>query len=394
MVAGATKTRSLLSLIVIAQFACASLWFAGNAAITSIIQQFHLTSEALGHLVSVVQLGFIAGTLLFAIFTVSDRYSPAKVFFCCAIAGAASNLLIFAADGLPLIMVSRFLTGFFLAGIYPVGMKIASDHSKQGLGKALGYLVGALVLGTAFPHLINSFSGSLSWKTVMIITSALAVTGGCIIYFCVPGQNNGITVAPPDLMSFVKVFSSKKFRAATFGYFGHMWELYAFWAFLPAMLSLYAKNTGNVINISLLSFLVIAAGAVSCVIGGYLSKFFGSRSVAFTALAISGACCAISPFLFQLSLPLFLFVLFIWGMAVTADSPQFSTLVAQAAPVELKGTALTISTSVGFLITVVSIELLNSLRTVIDPASLYLVLVIGPVLGLIGMIRLTSEPAG
>jgi predicted MFS family arabinose efflux permease len=384
--------RYILPVIVVAQFACTSLWFAGNAVISDIIKQFHLQPDALGHLVSAVQLGFISGTLLFAVFTISDRFSPSKIFFICAIAAALSNGFVFIANGLPGLMASRFVTGLFLAGIYPVGMKIAADYHNEGLGKALGYLVGALVIGTAFPHLVNGLTQSLSWKIVMAVSSVLSVLGGMLIFYFVPDGPHRTRNSQFDLSAFAKIFRNKDFRSAAFGYFGHMWELYAFWAFVPMIITTYANmHPGIHMEYSILAFLVIAIGGLACVMGGYLSQYFGSGKTAFGALAVSFICCLLSPFLFQASVPVFLILLFIWGMAVITDSPQFSTLVAQSAPPASKGTALTITNSIGFFITIISIEILNALRTVIDPKNMYLILSIGPLFGLIAMSRLVFK---
>ena len=177
----------ILPVIVFSQFCCTSLWFAGNGIMASLVETFNLPVTALPHLTSAVQFGFICGTLVFAIFTISDRFSPSLVFFTCALLGASFNALtILELNTFGTLIGWRFSTGFFLAGIYPVGMKIASDYFDQGLGKSLGFLVGALVLGTAFPHLLNQWTGSLPWKSVLIITSLLAVLGGILIFILVP----------------------------------------------------------------------------------------------------------------------------------------------------------------------------------------------------------------
>lgn len=382
------KQRSItvLPYIVAAQFACTSVWFAGNAAITDIIRQFGLSADALGHLVAAVQLGFITGTLLFAVFTVSDRFSPSRVFFACAMAAALTNLSVFVADGFSLLLVARFMTGFFLAGIYPVGMKIAADYHKEGLGKALGWLVGALVLGTAFPHLVHVYTSSFSWKAVMIVSSLLSVTGGITMLFFVPdgpyrSRSNGFD---PSVLR--RIFRNGLFRSAAFGYFGHMWELYTFWAFVPSILYTYFDqytSTGQ--SVPMISFCIISAGAIACVGGGYLSRRIGSARTASLALVISASCCLLSPLFFHFSFPVFCLFLVVWGMSVVADSPQFSTLVAQAIPAEIRGTALTITNSIGFAITICSIETINYLRPYIAPRNLYLILAIGPILGLLAM---------
>jgi len=383
------KTKQIksyvLPAIVIAQFACTSLWFAGNAVMSDIIREFHLKSSALAYLTSSVQFGFILGTIIFAVFTITDRYAPAKVFLVCAIIGGIANAGIFLGiEKLYQLILLRFFTGFFLAGIYPVGMKIAADYHQKGLGKALGYLVGALVLGTAFPHLIKVLTHSLSWKYVLIFTSCLSILGGLLIGFLVPNGPFRQQNTKMELMAVFKLFKDKKFRAASFGYFGHMWELYTFWAFIPMMLTTYLHlHSNQTLNISLLSFLIIAIGSLSCIFGGYISLKIGSLKTAFYALFISGLCCLFSPFIFYSSPFLFLGFLFLWGMAVVADSPQFSTIIAQSAPEKLKGSALTIVNSLGFSTTIVSIQLVSWLSENYNSTYIYLALAIGPLFGLL-----------
>lgn len=376
----------ILPVIVVSQFACTSLWFAGNAIMPDLQIAFNLPSRSLGDLTAAVQLGFISGTMIFALFTVSDRFSPSKVFFISAIVGALLNLCTLAASGLATLMVLRTLTGFFLAGIYPVGMKIASDHHQEGLGKALGYLVGALVVGTAFPHLLKMLLGSLPWKYVIFGTSAVALMGGILILVFVP---NGPYRKPGSSIDFrlcFAVFKKRKFRAVAFGYFGHMWELYTFWAFVPLMLTWYAQLHADVqINVGLWSFLIIAIGGFSCVAGGYASKSVGSKKVAFIALLVSGICCLLSFFMFQLPPFLFYGFLLIWGMAVIADSPQFSTLVAQRAPRDSTGTALTIVNAIGFAITIVSLQVINAMAIQFQHSGTFVILALGPILGLIAL---------
>jgi MFS family permease len=381
--------KAVLPIIIFAQFACTSLWFAGNAVVGDLQTALKLSEGVIGHITAAVQLGFIAGTLVFAILTISDRFSPSRVFLVCAIAGAISNLGILLATGFWSLMFLRIVTGFMLAGIYPVGMKIASDYYEKGLGKALGWLVGALVLGTGFPHLLKTLSGSFPWQSVVIGTSIIALTGGLSIGLLIADGPFRKPSSQPDFTAFLEVFKVPAFRAAAFGYFGHMWELYTFWAFVPVILLAYQEMhptfTGD---LSLWSFLIISIGGIACGIGGMISLKSGSRKVALVALTSSGICCLLSPFLFQLPVVVFLALLLLWGMAVITDSPQFSTLVAQSAPKANVGTALTIVNSIGFAITIVSIQLVNYLSQLIPIPYLFLVLVIGPLFGLISMRRL------
>ncbi len=380
--------RHILPLIVIAQFLCTSLWFAGNAVMPELMVHFNLGQEALGHLTTLVQLGFITGTLTFALLTITDRYSPSRVFFISALLGAFFNLgTILDGNTWFSLMIFRFLTGFFLAGIYPVGMKIAADYFNTNLSRSLGFLVGALVIGTALPHLLKSLSFDLHWRTVLILTSLLATIGGGLIILFVKNGPYRQKSQKPDFTAFLKVFQNKDFRSAAFGYFGHMWELYAFWTFVPVILGNYLIQHQEVLfNSSELSFWIIGLGGLSCVVAGYLSTHLGTKSVAFYSLLLSGICCLISPFILNSVSPQFLTLfLILWGLVVVSDSPMFSSLVARNASPETKGTALTIVNCIGFSITIASIQLLTFLQTVVPFNYLYLILVIGPFFGLISL---------
>jgi len=378
----------ILPVIILSQFAGTSLWFAGNAVIGDLQSEWGLSPASLGYVTSSVQLGFIAGTLFFAFFLISDRFSPRLVFFFSSILGAAANLgIFFLSDGLQSLLIFRFITGFFLAGIYPVGMKIAAGWYKHGLGAALGYLVGALVVGTAFPHLLKSLEYNYEWESVIISVSAISIIGGLLMLIFVPNGpylSKGTKFNPRAIQI---IFKSKALRQAAFGYFGHMWELYTVWTFVPLLLAYYAKEHGAAINIPLWSFWIIAAGAMGCALGGIISKRTGSKPVAFYQLLLSGICCALSPLIFAVPADLSLLFFLFWGVVVAGDSPQFSALVALSAPKEYVGSALTIVTSIGFLITVFSIQFINSLVGTIEVRYLMLLLIPGPVFGLISSLN-------
>ena len=380
------ERRRVLVIIVFAQFCCTSLWFAGNGVLPQLAQVYALNQTAIGHITSAVQFGFITGTLVFALYTIADRFAPARVFFISALFGAIFNVaVIIESNTFGTILILRFLTGFFLAGIYPVGMKIAADYFNRGLGKSLGYLVGALVVGTAFPHLVNAFTVALPWKSVLIFTSIMAMLGGSLLWAMVPNGPYRKKSSKPDLTAWYKVFKNKRFRAAAFGYFGHMWELYAFWAFVPVMLEIYTTNNPS-LNISFWSFLIIGLGGLACVAGGYISGRYGPKITAGAALFLSGICCLISPLVLQATSPLVLAFLIGWGLFVIADSPLFSTVVAKSAPEEQKGTALTITNCIGFSITILSIQLLNWLLLIANPVYVFMVLALGPAFGVISLI--------
>ncbi len=354
------RAGHILPLIVLSQFAGTSLWFVGNAILPELKESLHLSQYAVSQVTTAVMFGFIAGTLVFAFFSLADRISPTKLFFFSSLFGAVTNVaVVWQARDAGALFTLRFLTGFFIAGIYPVGMKIAADWFEKGLGKAMGFLLGALVLGTAFPHLLKNRDFELPWKTVLYFTSAFALTGGIIILLFVGDGPYRKKSGGFQWNALSEIFKSKKWRQAAFGYFGHMWELYTFWGFVPVILALYAQKNNLPLNIPLLSFLIIGSGSISCIAGGFFSLRIGSAKVAMTALLISGICCFISPLFYSLPYWLFLLLLFVWGLAVVPDSPQFSTLVAQYAPEHLRGTALTIYNSIGFTITIISLLVID-----------------------------------
>jgi MFS family permease len=382
--------KRILPVIVISQFFCTSLWFAGNAILPDLIKSFHLEPGFLAHLTSMVQFGFITGTFVFALLTIADRFPPSLVFFVCSILAGLFNLGMvsdnMSSSGL---LFFRFSTGFFLAGIYPVGMKIASDYYQKGLGKSLGFLVGALVLGTAFPHLVKSLSTDFSWKYVVYSTSAISALGGLAMLLLVPDGPFRKPGQQLRLSAFLSGFKNKNFRSAAFGYFGHMWELYTFWVFVPLMLQAHKNYYHETdYNVPLLSFVIIGSGGIACVLSGMLSLRFGARNLATLCLFLSCLCCCLSPFfLFSPSMLTLVTFLFFWGLVVIADSPLFSTLVAQNAPGESRGTSLTIVNCIGFAITIISIQFINALSQHISTQYIYTLLSAGPILGLLALVK-------
>lgn len=353
-----------------------------------LVSTFELAESSLGHLTSAIQFGFIGGTLVFALLSLVDRYSPSKVFFVSALLGAVFNLgIIWGGNTIWTLLLLRFLTGFFLAGIYPVGMKIATDYFEEGLGKSLGFLVGALVLGTAFPHVLATIGKGFPWTDLMVITSVLAALGGLLMLILVPNgpyRKQGLGI---DLSASFRVFKDKDFRVAAYGYFGHMWELYAFWAFVPVMLASFnSRYADSNIAVPLWSFIIIGVGGIACVAGGYIAAKRGTKKVASTSLLLSGLCCLCVPLIFAINASyIFISFMLFWGMVVIADSPLFSTLVAHNAPSQIKGTALTIVNCIGFSVTIISIQLLTFLRNLTDSDMIYMILVLGPFLGLLAL---------
>jgi predicted MFS family arabinose efflux permease len=383
-----SSSTRVFYILVLSQFCGTSLWFAGNAILPQLQSLYGWQANAVGYLTSSVQLGFISGTLVIALTGITDRFSPSLIFFVSSVFGAACNLVsLIEVSSFNLVITSRFLTGVALAGIYPVGMKIAADWREQGLGHWLGALVGALVLGTSFPQALKLFPELVNVNTLIITVSVIALGGGLMVWLFISDGPFRKTNQRFSFSSVRQVFRHRDFRSAAFGYFGHMWELYAFWAFVPWILSTYSHQAGIELPIALGSFGIIAAGALGCWLGGLFSHRLGSRNIATVALICSGVCCLFSPLIFQVSpLLLFIFLIF-WGFMVVADSPQFSALVAQFAPQQFRGSAITMTTCIGFTITIVSIQLLNFLQQEIAPAFLLIWLLPGPVLGVMALLR-------
>ncbi|RTK99389.1 MAG: MFS transporter [Lysobacterales bacterium] len=382
----AERPARILPVIIVSQFAGSSLWFAGNAILPELQRDWGLAADAPGHVTAAVQFGFIAGTLVFALLALADRFSPRAVFLVCALAGAGANLALVALPpSFAALLLLRFATGFCLAGIYPVGMKIAAGWYASGLGRALGWLVGALVVGTAFPHLLRGLGAALPWAGVLAGVSACAALGGLAMYWLVPDGPQLKRGARFDPGAVRTIFAGRELRSAAFGYFGHMWELYTWWAFLPAIVAAWGVQHGTTPAVSLWSFAAIAAGALGCIIGGELSPRWGSARVAQVQLAVSCACCLLAPLAFGLPGPLFFAYLLVWGITVVGDSPQFSTLTARAAPPAYLGSALTWVTAIGFGITVVSIQLFGSLVQHWPIAWLLPLLALGPLPGLLAI---------
>ena len=357
--AEAEPPRRILPVIVLAQFAGTSLWFAVNAVMPDLQRAWGLPAAAVGTLSSAVQLGFVAGTLVFALAMLADRLPPTRVFLACSLLGAVVNAAMLLADGnLPLLIALRFVVGFLLAGIYPVGMKISAAWFRQRLGAVLGVLVGALVLGTALPHGLRALAslgaeGQVPWQSVVLAVSALAAMGGIATAWLVPDRPlaPGTRITPRALGS---IWSDRRLRASVFGYFGHMWELYAMIVLVPAIVATRFAGTGAV---SALSFCAIGAGFVGCVAGGMAVRRFGSAWVAQAQLATSALCCLLAPLMLAAPLPVFVAWLLLWGATVSGDSPQFSALTGQNAPPAVVGSVLTFTYCIGFAISVVSIEL-------------------------------------
>ena len=394
--AGGGKARNL-SLIVSAQVLAMALWFSGTAAGPAMGREAALPPGFLAWLTGAVQLGFVLGTLGSAALALPDRLDPRRLIAAASLLGAAANALVLALPvGSPWVIAARAATGLALACVYPVGMKLAAGWAdRTDAGLVVGLLVGGLTLGSASPHLVNALGG-LDWRATVGAGSAASVAAAGLILATRPGP--GHSPAPPFRPGLaLLLFRTRGTRLATLGYLGHMWEIYAMWAWIGAYLaaSFAAAGRGDAPGrAALATFAVMGAGAAGCVAGGMLADRVGKALLTIWAMAASGACCLLAGPFFGLAPVATVALCLVWGVAVVADSAQFSASVAEQAPPGLAGTMLTVQTCLGFALTLPAIHLVPWLAERAGGGWAFAALAVGPALGCAAMARLVPEEAG
>ena len=385
----------MLAALGVAEFLGMTLWFSATAVTPVIVDEFHMSPERAAWLTMAVQAGFVVGTLGSAVLNLADILNARVLLFLGALAGAAANAGVLVASSSDLVIGLRFLTGMALACVYPTGMKLAAGWFRDERGFALGILIGALTLGKAFPHLLTAVYGT-AWREPMLLASVLAVAGGVLVLLVVRDGPYVTATSRFDPHAIRRILLSRGARLATLGYLGHMWELYAMWTWIAVLAAASFAASGSATATaagSVAAFLAIGSGTAGCVVAGWLADRLGRARIAIWALWGSAACAALTPVIFGAA-PIWFFVLaMVWGFAVVADSAQFSALVSEHSPADHVGTALTLQTCLGFLLTLVTIELMPRVAGEVGWRWASLLLVPGPLLGIAAMRGLVARPS-
>jgi MFS family permease len=375
--------RRALGIIATAQLFALSLWFSASAVAGSLKTAWELTDAQLPLLTLAVQIGFVVGALLSAFLNVADRIKSRHLFAVSAVAGGliTATLVLLGPGDFAIVVGIRFLTGVALAGVYPSGMKAIAGLFKEGRGTALGILIGALTVGSALPHLVRGLG--LDWQVVLLTASGLAILSAGMMLRAGDGPFDTAT-SPFSWHHIRSILSNRGFRLATIGYLGHMWELYAAWTWV----AFYVAATDFSGSASVVAFAVIAVGAVGSYLAGRLADRRGRTLAAGGSMVISGTAAALTAVVFNAPSWVMIGLLLIWGLTVVSDSAQFSAIVTEVVPDEVRGTALTLQTAVGFMLTLVTISVVPLIADRTSWQWAFLILVPGPVIGTIAMVRL------
>jgi len=382
-----TKFRSI-ALLIIAEILAMSLWFVSAAILVDMSNEANLSPSVQAALSSAVQAGFVIGAVLSAVFGLADRYEPRFVFaFFCLVAAIANALLLVAVPGSISAIVLRGITGASLAGVYPVGMKIAVGWGQKDRGLLVGLLVGGLTLGSASPHLL-AFLGGADWRSTVLAASALAVAAAVIVLAVKNGPfHTKATAFNPGVIT--EAWTNKAIRRAYGGYLGHMWELYAMWSWIGVALVVsfmsHMPEADATQFAKLMAFIIIASGAVSCGIAGWVADRIGKAELTIIAMAVSGLCALLFALTFGGSVWLTVVISIVWGIAIIPDSAQFSVLVADHAQGDQAGSLLTFQTALGFALTIATVQLAPVIAAQVSWPVMMALLALGPAFGIYSM---------
>ena len=389
--------RRVLAVLATAELLAMAPWFSASAVAPTLTRIWHLSPAGTAWLTISVQLGFVAGALVSAVLTLSDRWSARRLVAGSAALAAVATVCVALAPGPGAGIACRMLTGAALAGVYPPGMKIVAGWFREGRGWAIGILVGALTLGSAAPHLVRWAAPPEAWRLVLGIAAASALVGGLLV-LVVPHDGPCAAPSPPFSWSAApRILRDRAVLLANLGYLGHMWELYAMWTWMAVFVAASERlRRGADIETTalagLVTFVVVGSGAIGCWLGGRYADRWGRTLVTSGAMVISGSCAIVVGLFFGRPLAALVPLLLVWGVTVVADSAQFSTAVSELAPPDLVGTALTLQTSLGFLLTCATIYLLPAVAMVIGWRWSMSVLALGPALGVWAMLALRRRP--
>ena len=387
-----------LSFLALGSLLAMTLWFSASAVVPQLTAEWDLTHAQRSWMTMSVQVGFVVGALLSAFLNLPDRFTVRYVFAVSALIGAFLNAAIpVLGQGAGVTLVLRFFTGIVLAGVYPPGMKLMATWCKSDRGFGLGLLIGALTLGSAVPHLINALpffggGGMPPWRAVLLTTSAMAVLAALLVIFFVESGPFLSDTAPFNWRFAGQALAHRPTRLANFGYLGHMWELFAMWTWVPILLIASYKQAGWGLQAARLAgFGVIGVGAFGCLLTGGLADRYGRTLLTGWSLAVSGFCALSAGFFFETP-ALLTIICLVWGFAVVADSAQFSAAVSELTDSRYVGTVLTIQTSLGFLLTLVTIRIIPPLVERLGWNHVFMILAVGPAFGIWSMLRLRRLP--